>query len=318
MPSSSLPPTRVDDPPRPVPGAIADDCAALAAWLQRTREAERQALAAELHDELGAILTAARLDVAWLAAQPGCQAPEVAARLDSLSRVLAEGVGLKRRIVEDLHPTALTHLGLAAALEQLVAGHRARAGLELALEIDDRVVPVGEPALALYRIVQESLTNIQRHADARRVRISLDRALGRAVLTICDDGRGFDPAAVAGGHHGLIGMRQRMCALRGRFEVSSAPGRGTTVRASLPLPVSGAPHAHRRPHRKRPDRAIPDAVVDDTRVNGAIEARMAEDGRVAGTAIGDETPTGVAQRMRSARSPVQSARAAGPSGPPIG
>jgi signal transduction histidine kinase len=244
VPKSSLSPTRAIGLSPPTLGASADACGELAAWLQQTREAERQALASELHDELGAILTAARLDAAWLAAQPCCQDPAIAARLASLSRVLAQGIGLKRRIVEDLYPTVLTHLGLAAALEQLTAQHRERAGAALDLRIDDTVELSGDPALALYRIAQESLTNILKYARARRVQVCLRRERRRVVLTVRDDGCGFDPSSVGCGHHGLIGMRQRMRALQGEFDVVSHPDEGTTIRASVCLP-DAAPRVSR-------------------------------------------------------------------------
>jgi len=233
VPDPSLTPTARQDPSRPRSGASADDNAELATWLQRTRDAERAALARELHDELGAILTAARLDAAWLAAQPGCQSPAIAKRLDALQRVLAQGIGLKRRIVEDLHPSVLTHLGLVAALEQLVATHRERFTGRIDVALDESVALSAEGELALYRIAQEALTNIQKYANAQTVRIGLRRGQGRVELLIRDDGRGFEPQGVGCGHHGLAGMRQRMLALGGRIDVSSAPGAGTQIRASL-------------------------------------------------------------------------------------
>lgn len=209
----------------------------LAAWLQRVREAERASLARELHDELGAILTAARLDVAWLAAQPACHEPAIAQRLDALRRVLAQGIGTTRRIVEDLHPTVLTHLGLAPALEQLVASSRPRFAGSLLASIDPSVTLDGEPALALYRIVQEALTNVHKYAQARTVAVTLRRVRGRLELSVDDDGIGFDAGAVGCGRHGLAGMRHRMLALGGLLQIRSAPGEGTSIRASLPLPA---------------------------------------------------------------------------------
>jgi len=233
VPDPSLTPTASRGAARSRCGASAHESAELATWLQRTREAERAALARELHDELGAILTAARLDAAWLAAQPDCQTPAIAQRLDALQRILAQGIGLKRRIVEDLHPTVLTHLGLIAALEQLGASHRERFAGRLDLDLDESVTLSGERALALYRIAQEALTNIQKYANANAVRLVLRRNHGRIELIVCDDGCGFEPQAVGCGHHGLAGMRQRMLALGGRIDVSSAPGAGTQIRASL-------------------------------------------------------------------------------------
>lgn len=236
MPASSRPLTqqRVDLPS--LTAGFTDD-ARFAVWLQRTREAEREALARELHDELGSLLTAARLDVAWLAVQPASHDPAIAQRLAALQRVLVQGIELKRQIVEDLHPTVLTHLGLVPALEQLLAEHRTRSASRVSATLDASVVLTGEPALALFRIVQESLTNIQKYAGAGLVRVLLRRAPGRVELSIGDDGAGFDPATVGPGHHGLAGMRHRMLAIGGRLDVVSATGAGTTIHASMPLPA---------------------------------------------------------------------------------
>lgn len=236
MPDSSPAPTCLRGTPRRQAGESADAIAELASHLQRTRETERAALARELHDELGAILTAARLDTAWLLAQPACGDPAIAQRLQALQRLLAQGIGLKRQIVEDLHPTVLTHLGLVPALEQLLAAHRERFSGRIDVRIEPTVELSGDAALALYRIVQESLTNILKYARAGRVRVALCRVRGRVELTVEDDGQGFDPAAVGSGRHGLAGMRHRMLAVRGRLQIASAPGAGTEIRASLPAP----------------------------------------------------------------------------------
>ena len=241
MPVSSRPPTDVRAPAPLDTGGCPRTDAEFAAWLQRTRESERAALARELHDELGAILTAARLDVAWLAAQPACHQPALAQRLEALQRVLAQGIALKRRIVEDLHPTVLAHLGLAAALEQLVASSRQRFEGRLRASIDPSVSLDGEPALALYRIAQEALTNLHKYARAGTATVCLRRARGHVELVVEDDGIGFDPRAVGAGHHGLAGMRHRMLAIGGRLELHAAPGAGTSVRASVPMPAVRRP-----------------------------------------------------------------------------
>ena len=249
MPDLCLAPTLEPGAPRRRAGSSADAIAELAAHLQRTRETERAALARELHDELGAILTAARLDVAWLAAQPCCEEPAIARRLAALQRVLREGIGLKRRIVEDLHPTVLEHLGLVPALEQLLAAHRERYDARLTVDLDESLDLRGDAALALSRIVQEALTNIQKYAEAGSVRVTLRRERGRIELTVADDGRGFDADAVACGRHGLVGMRHRMLAVHGLLQVTSTPGSGTVIRALVPAsatPDMAAPSRDRR------------------------------------------------------------------------
>jgi signal transduction histidine kinase len=258
VPVSSRPPTEVRVCAPLDAGTFPGPAVDIAAWLQRTREAERAALARELHDELGAILTAARLDVAWLAAQPACHEPAIAQRLQALRRVLAQGIELKRRIVEDLHPTVLTHLGLVPALEQLVASSRLRFDGRLRASVDPSVSLDGEPALALYRIAQEALTNLHKYARARTASVTLRRVRGRIELAVEDDGVGFDEDAVGCGHHGLAGMRHRMRAVGGVLEVRSAPGTGTSIRASLaqrsrgraPIATArraGMPAEHRAP-----------------------------------------------------------------------
>ena len=263
---------------RPTPesadvGALATDCAddavQLAVWLQRTREAERAALARELHDELGAILTAARLDVAWIAAQPACHDPAIAQRVEALRQVLAQGIGLKRRIVEDLHPTALAHFGLVPAIEQLLESNRPRFGGRIVAALDPGVRLEGEAALALYRIVQEALTNVHKYARAATVRVTLRRARGRIELSVDDDGTGFDPAAVGCGHHGLAGMRHRILAVGGRFGIEAAPGEGTSIRASVPM-------AARPAARRAPRAAVGDA---DRHERGAGRDRAPRAGR---------------------------------------
>jgi signal transduction histidine kinase len=229
--------------------ATGQELSRLAAHLQRTREQERAALARELHDELGAILTAARLDLAWLAAQPACAGDEtISTRLQALQRVLQQGIELKRRIIEDLHPTILTHLGLAAAVEHLVGEFRCRFQGVVEARIDPSVAASQEAALALYRIVQESLTNAMKHANATRIVIVLACQGRQVTLRIEDDGCGFDAARVGACRHGLIGMRHRMLAVRGEVHIDAEPGRGTIVSARVPAARrSATTHANARP-----------------------------------------------------------------------
>lgn len=214
-----------------------EELADLAAHLQRTREDERGKLARELHDELGAVLTAAKLDLAWLAARLRDD-EAVSERLVSLRGLLDAGIDLKRRIVEDLRPSLLTNLGLLPALEALAAEHRRRFHGPVRVRLDARVRLPEDAALGLYRIAQEALTNILRHAGARAIDLELALRDGRVCLRVVDDGTGFDTAAGPHGGHGLAGMRQRMLAMRGDLRVESEPGRGTRVVATLPVPAA--------------------------------------------------------------------------------
>ncbi|MGQ3054879.1 MAG: CHASE3 domain-containing protein [Roseateles sp.] len=212
----------------------------LARHLQTVREDERAHLARELHDELGALLTAAKLDVARIRRMTKTAAPEIDERLKHMSELLDQGIALKRRIIEDLRPSALSNLGLIPALEILTQEFAQRSGLQLSLELAD--VPTEEAGrLALYRLVQEALTNVMRHAKAKHVRVNLGEADGWLQMHIRDDGQGFNPDAVGTGHHGLLGMRYRIESLGGTLQLLSAQGRGTLVLARLPLLAEPGP-----------------------------------------------------------------------------
>jgi signal transduction histidine kinase len=210
--------------------------AQLATHLQQVREEERGHLARELHDELGALLTAAKLDVARLKSRVGTQQPEVAQRLQHLTETLNSGIALKRRIIEDLRPSSLANLGLTASLEILAREFSERSGIEVAASVEE--VELDEHAqLTTYRIVQESLTNVGKYAEARQVGISLRDYRDHVEIEVRDDGRGFDVRAIKPTTHGLAGMRHRVEAAGGRLTLSSQPGNGTRIVATLPKPA---------------------------------------------------------------------------------
>ena len=201
--------------------------------LQSAREDERSRLARELHDELGALLTAAKLEAARLKRGLGTMAPEVAERLKQLNETLDRGIALKRRIIEDLRPSSLSNLGLVAALEIQAREFAQRA--ELAVRTVLQPVALGENAqMTVYRLVQESLTNIAKYARASDVTISLSQEAEQVQIGVLDNGVGFDPASIRPTAHGLLGMRYRVEAEGGRLQVDSAPGQGCHVRGWLP------------------------------------------------------------------------------------
>lgn len=208
--------------------------AELATHLQNVREEERGHLARELHDELGALLTAAKLDVARLKSRLGPQpSPEIVQRLQHLTESLNGGIALKRRIIEDLRPSSLSNLGLTASLEILAREFSERSGIDVANGLEP--VRLDESnQLTVYRLVQESLTNIGKYAEAKQIEISLRNYGGHVEVEIRDDGKGFDPSQIKASTHGLAGMRHRVEAAGGRFSVASAPGRGTRITAVLP------------------------------------------------------------------------------------
>lgn len=204
----------------------------MATHLVRAREDERAHIARELHDEMGGLLTAIKLDFARLRRMPGL--PEKATeRMLSIESRLNEGIALKRRIIENLCPSSLEQLGLVPALEILCRDLANT--LVVAVHTDLQPVAVEKSAdLTLYRVVQESLTNIGKYAHCQHVHVQLKQSGQRVQLTVRDDGQGFEPCRVSLGRHGILGMRVRLESHGGRLTVNSAPGQGTIVTAVLP------------------------------------------------------------------------------------
>jgi signal transduction histidine kinase len=202
------------------------------------REVERGQFARQLHDDLGALLTAAKLDLTRLRHALPSLPPEAQERLAHLNAAIDQGVALKRQIIEALSPSALHNLGLRTALEILASEFRQRSKVDVTLDVED--LPLAEsPRIAVFRMVQECLDNVRRHAAARTVNVVVRRAAEQLLVQVRDSGRGFDPAHSDATRHGLRDLRHRIEALGGRLFVISAPGRGTEVEARLPLPELG-------------------------------------------------------------------------------
>jgi signal transduction histidine kinase len=211
----------------------------LARRLASAQEAERRRVARDLHDQVGQTLTALGLAVgAAEAAGPA----EAAARLRGI-RALADQVGRELHgAAVRLRPTALDDLGLPAAVGQLVADWSARTGVPAEFEAVGMAggrLPA-EAETALYRVVQEALTNAAKHAKASRVSVVVARRDEHATAVVEDDGAGFDPASAGDGRLGLVGMRERVALSGGELEVESEPGAGTTVIARIPLDSDAA------------------------------------------------------------------------------
>jgi signal transduction histidine kinase len=211
------------------------ELSSLSGFLQTHAEREKADLARELHDELGGILTPAKMDLAGLQASLGGN-PEYAMRLARLSALIDQGIDLKRRVIEELHPSLLDHLGLATALQWYVDDTCRAANIECHMSIPalERMSPDLE--IALYRIVQESVTNAVRHSRAKRVDLVVERTPEGLCISVSDNGVGI--ADLEGARrlaHGLTGMTQRMRAIAGTLEVHSSPQTGTRVEAFLPL-----------------------------------------------------------------------------------
>jgi signal transduction histidine kinase len=243
------------------------DLTELARHLQTAREDERARLARDLHDELGALLTAAKLDVARIRPKLQQTSPDLMPRLQHLIESLNGGIALKRRIIEDLRPSTLNSLGLAPALEILCNEFADQSGL--AVHPDLHAVSIRPGAdITVFRVVQEALTNVGKYAQASQVWVTVRPDGDWALVQVRDDGVGFDPGRAARGSHGLLGMRFRVQAEQGVLDVASAPGSGTTLTARLPTrapepPVESAavtPAPSRPPDEDGPAGASPTPV----------------------------------------------------------
>ncbi len=223
--------------------ARTDELRQLAGHLETAREDERAHVARELHDELGALLTTVKLDLMRLRRVADLPAPALE-RVASVERRVDEGIALKRRIIEDLRPSALDQLGLRDSLVLLC--NDAAAGLGVPVATDIEPLKLGHDVeLTIFRLVQESLTNVRKYAEARQVTVSLHQSgsepQAQVRVVVQDDGVGFDPAVKGVGRHGLAGMRYRVESHGGLMTVTSTPGRGTRVQAELPSSAGREP-----------------------------------------------------------------------------
>jgi len=219
---------------------------ALTARVLSIREEESARIARDLHDDLGQLLTALQIEIrsaerAEERVSAGMERGGVLDHLVEAGRIAALCIKATQRISVDLRPEALDHLGLCAALAQQARAVRERTGLEVVTELAVEPEPTGEQAIALFRIAQEALTNVVRHAGARRVTLALGRLDGWLQLTVHDDGRGLPEEAPGGRDIGLIGMQERARALGGLVAFERPAGGGTVVRARVPYAPGSGP-----------------------------------------------------------------------------
>lgn len=206
----------------------------LAGFLQSVREEERSRIARELHDELGQALTALRIDLGWLQGQSESLGAPVIERAGAAYALVERTIDALRRISEGLRPGMLDVLGLAAAIEHHVTQFGERSGIACALSMNREEFEIGGPlATAIFRLVQEALTNVLRHAAASQVTVGIEDGDDEIRVWVTDDGQGFQSP---GGKKtfGLLGMRERVKMLGGRLEITSQPGQGTRIDACFP------------------------------------------------------------------------------------
>ncbi|HZR01802.1 MAG TPA: PAS domain S-box protein, partial [Burkholderiales bacterium] len=202
-------------------------------------EQERARISREIHDELGQALTSLKMDLGWLRRRLGEYLPggpvQLDERLRTMSRFLDETLGTVRRLATELRPALLDNLGLAAALHAQIRHLAARYDIDVEHHLESDLLLTREQATGLYRIAQEALTNIARHANASRVRARLELEGDSVLMEIEDDGIGFDPEMQSSYSLGLVGMAERARLLGGEAEIFSHPGGGTQVRVRVPL-----------------------------------------------------------------------------------
>ena len=214
-----------------------DELRELGAAAHAAREEEKTRIARELHDELAQSLTALQMDVAWCRQKVAENPPATAAKLGQMAGLLDDTVAATRRIAADLRPLMLDDLGLVPAVEWLVESFTKRNGIPCDLDVDDAQFELPRAhATAVFRIVQESLANVAKHARAAHVQVTISHDGPELALGIRDDGIGFSPQDPRKpDSYGLMGLRERASLLGGMASIASAPGKGTRIDVRLPL-----------------------------------------------------------------------------------
>jgi signal transduction histidine kinase len=230
----------------------------LSAQLVGAQEAERRIISRELHDEVGQALTAVKMHLGAVLRATG---PGQREEVDQARSITDNALQSVRQLARLLRPPMLDDIGLPATLRWYLDGFSDRSGIETECECgDDFERPAAEVEVCLYRIVQEATTNVARHAGATRCKVTLERVQGSTVLTVQDDGRGFDPEREGhepGSGVGILGIRERVSGLQGVFALESGPGRGTHLRVEIP-------------HLLTP---MPSEADVEVRVNEGVETR---------------------------------------------
>lgn len=209
----------------------------LTSHMEHVREEERKRIAREIHDELGQTLTALRMDISFLHRRISRNQKKLIARTETMIALVDDSIRTVQRISGELRPGLLDNLGLIAAMEWQIADFKFRTGIRCTLAADEAIPPVLDQDLstALFRIFQETLTNIARHSKATLAEVLLTVQEGNVSLEVKDNGIGIDRKAIVRPEsYGLMGIRERVNFRGGSFKIQGVPGRGTTVRITLP------------------------------------------------------------------------------------
>lgn len=217
-----------------------EELRALSTHLQLVIEKERARIAREIHDELGQVLTGLKFDISWLRdrAREDMRVPE-REKLSATLKNIDAAIHSVRRIATELRPPVLDTLGLTAAIEWQAKDFETRTGIECQLDPMAEDLPVDrDRATAIFRIFQEALTNVGRHALATRVTVGLQRANGHLLLRIADNGKGIEATRGSGLHSlGILGMQERVRLLNGEMSISGEEGKGTVINVDIPLNI---------------------------------------------------------------------------------
>ncbi|HKO80758.1 MAG TPA: PAS domain S-box protein, partial [Chitinophagaceae bacterium] len=206
-------------------------------YLQNVREEERLHMAREIHDELGQLLTILKMDVSWVNKRTGPDNVTTKEKLNEILSVIDTTVKAVRRIASELRPSLLDDLGLLAAMEWHLEEFERRSGISKELYIPETEIPLPDSLkIGIFRIFQESLTNVARHSEATKVVVSLVQNEKQLILTIKDNGKGFEEKEEARRTLGLLGMKERSQMMGGQYSISGIRGEGTTVTVIVPLP----------------------------------------------------------------------------------
>lgn len=208
----------------------------LTTHLEAVREDEQKRIARELHDEMGGVLAALNVKVSLMAAHPPTEMANLMAEVDILANLVASGIQAMRRTVSELRPSLLDEVGLTFAIERYVQEFERNTGIKCDLRLpEDELTLEGNQSTAIFRIIQESLTNAAKHAEASRISIVLSEWDKSLMLTVRDNGIGFELNTQKAKSFGLLGIRERTAMVGGKAQIASAVGKGTTVRVSMPL-----------------------------------------------------------------------------------
>jgi signal transduction histidine kinase len=223
----------------------------LSLYLQTAREEERTRIAREIHDELGQALTALKMDLSWLKKRVSPEQDSLKAKTATMEGVIDGTMQTIQRLSGELRPGILDDLGLAAAIEWQGGEFEKRTGIPCRVQVSPEEITLDrERATAVFRIFQEALTNVARHAEATEVTATLETREGAVALEVADNGRGITEGELASPRSfGLLGIRERVLFLGGAVAISGTPGKGTTVRVEIPLGVGEEnhdPNTHRR------------------------------------------------------------------------